>query len=341
MNLLKCIMTNSTCYKGTTKGKPVGILWHDTGAGNPELRRYVQPSSNDPNRAELLDKIGVNVSGNSWNQKYVEAGVNAFIGKLANGSVATVQVLPWDYRPWGCGSGKHGSCNGSAALYNSPFWIQFEICDDFYRSKDYFKKVYKEAVELTAYLCKLYNIDPKGTVQYNGVTVPTILCHQDSYKLGLGSNHGDVLDWFDKMGGYTMKGVRNDVADLLKPAEKPVEKPGVEEMTKEEITKLVEEIVDKKITDSMGKMITDISEIPWESVRKEMRKILDAEAIDGGTPYEQNPDDIRMPLNIIRALVGAERFTVSAIKDAFAEAFADAFEKAFKKVTEQVVDDGK
>jgi hypothetical protein len=34
---------------------------------------------------------------------------------------------------------------------------------------------------LTAYLCKTYNINPNGFVNVNGVTVPTILCHQDSY----------------------------------------------------------------------------------------------------------------------------------------------------------------
>ena len=78
----------------------------------------------------------------------------------------------------------------------------------------YFDKVYKEAVELTAYLCKLYGLNPKGTVSYNGVTVPVILCHQDSYQLKLGSNHGDVLHWFKRY-GKTMDDVRNDVAALL------------------------------------------------------------------------------------------------------------------------------
>ena len=60
----------------------------------------------------------------------------------------------------------------------------------------------------------MYNINPKGTFTYKGVTVPTILCHQDAYKLGLGSNHGDVYHWFNKH-GKTMDDVRNDVATLL------------------------------------------------------------------------------------------------------------------------------
>jgi flagellum-specific peptidoglycan hydrolase FlgJ len=65
-------------------------------------------------------------------------------------------------------------------------------------------------------LCKLFNIDPKGTVQYNGVKVPTILCHYDSYKLGLGSNHGDIYHWFPKH-DKNMETARNDVAALMRP----------------------------------------------------------------------------------------------------------------------------
>jgi hypothetical protein len=54
--------------------------------------------------------------------------------------------MPWDYRPWGCGSGKNGSCNNG--------WIQFEICEDNLNDVNYFNKVYKEACLLTAFLCK-------------------------------------------------------------------------------------------------------------------------------------------------------------------------------------------
>lgn len=214
MNLFTCMLTQSTCYKQTTVGTPVGILFHDTGAGNPNIKRYVQPSKDDPNREALLKKIGVNQYGNDWNSVNVQKGVNAFIGKLADGSIATVQTLPWDFRPWGCGSGKNGSCNGSPKVQNSPFWIQFEICDDGYKSAEYFSKIYREAVEFAAYLCKQFGIDPNGKVVYNGVTVPTILCHHDAYELGLGSNHADVLTWWNKY-GKTMQQTRADVAAQL------------------------------------------------------------------------------------------------------------------------------
>ena len=220
---LVCMMTQSTCYKGTTSATPVGILWHDTAGGNPELRRYVQPDDNDPKKAELIAKIGKNDYANDWNHIERAAGLNCWVGKLANGEVATVQTMPWNYRPWGCGSGDKGSCNGTTG---GKMWIQFEICDDGYNTgtETYFKKAYQEALEITAYLCKKFNIDPKGSVQYNGVTVPTILCHWDSYKLGLGSGHSDIYTWFGKY-GKDMTNVRNDVAALLKADAEPIPAP--------------------------------------------------------------------------------------------------------------------
>lgn len=214
---LECLMTQSTCYKGTKEMKPVGVLWHSTGANNKTIKRYVQPSDNDPNRKELLEIIGVNKNGNDWNHKKRNAGVNAFVGTLADGTVAAVQVLEYNDRPWGCGSGKKGTCNDG--------WLQFEICEDNLKDKAYFEAVYKEACELTALYCKMFDINPLGSVTHNGVTVPTILCHQDSYKLKLGSNHSDVYPWFNKY-GKSMESVRKDVAALLKEMDKaPVPTP--------------------------------------------------------------------------------------------------------------------
>ena len=119
---LVCMQTQSTCYKGTRKMEIKGVLWHSTGANNPNLKRYVQPSDNDPNKAELLKLLGVNKNGNDWNHCDRQAGLNCWIGKLADGTVTTIQTMPWNYRPWGCGSGNKGSCNTG--------WIQFEICED-------------------------------------------------------------------------------------------------------------------------------------------------------------------------------------------------------------------
>lgn len=221
MRLYECLMTHSTWYKGTTGGNtPVGILWHDTGAGNPEIKRYVQPYEGDKDYDKNMMLLGKNYNGNDWNHNKREGGVHAFIGKLADGSVATVQVGEFDMYPWGCGGGSVGSCNGylntktSNYVWQGKHWIQFEICDDFYESRVYFEKVYREAVEFTAMLCKLYRLDPYGTVSFGGKNVPVITCHSESHKLKLGSNHGDVITWFKKY-GKTMDDVRRDAAVIL------------------------------------------------------------------------------------------------------------------------------
>lgn len=116
---LVCMQTHSTCYQNTSKMQVKGVLWHSTGANNKTLKRYVQPGEDDANYNILINKIGKNTNGNDWNHISIQAGLNAWIGTLADGSVAAVQTMPWDYKPQGCGSGPAGSCNNG--------WIQFEI----------------------------------------------------------------------------------------------------------------------------------------------------------------------------------------------------------------------
>lgn len=211
------MMTNSTCYKDTRQMDVKGVLWHSTGANNPWLKRYVQPTDGSPNYAADIKKLGKNTNGNDWNHVYVDAGLNAWIGKFADGSVGTVQTMPWDFRPWGCGAGDNGSCNNG--------WIQFEICEDGLKDKDYANKVFEEACQLTAYLCRIFKLNPNGKANNNGVSVPVITCHNDAGKLGLGSNHADINHWFPKLIGKGMSDVRKRVTEILNGSETPKPTP--------------------------------------------------------------------------------------------------------------------
>ncbi len=201
-----CLQKNSYAYKISTPIQIKGVLWHSTGANNTWLKRYVQPFEGDEGYDEAIAKLGKNNNKNDWNHIVRDAGLNAWVGKFGDGTIGCVQTMPWNYRPKGCGEGPKGSCNDG--------WIQFEICEDALTDKAYLEKVYEEACQLTAYLCKKFNIDPNGSVSFKGVTVPTILCHADSCALGLGSNHGDINHWFPKY-GKSMATVRADVAKLL------------------------------------------------------------------------------------------------------------------------------
>lgn len=219
---LICMQRQSTCYRKTREMQVVGVLWHSTGANNPYISRYAQPDDNDTRRSELLSILGTNKYHNDWNHIERDAGLNAWVGKLANGDVSCIQSMPWTFRPWGCGSGARGSCNTG--------WIQFEICEANLKDSAYFADAYREACELTAYICQLYGIDPHGTVTVGGVKVPTILCHRDSYDYQLGSSHSDIRHWFP-LHGKSMETVRDDVADLLSGVEtvpaSPAETPAI------------------------------------------------------------------------------------------------------------------
>ena len=199
MRLLSCLLTANRCYKTGTTIKPKGVMVHSTGANNPNLRRYVQPVSTTPGRAELLARLGTNPNGNHWNRAGLNVCVHGFIGKLADGSVAAVQTLPWDRRGWHAG-------NGSSGRSANDTHISFEICEDGLDDPDYFARAYREAVELTALLCREYGLDPLA----DGV----VICHQEGCRRGIASNHGDVLHWFPRF-GKSMDDFRADVAAEL------------------------------------------------------------------------------------------------------------------------------
>ena len=205
MNLHKLILTKNNCYVAGVKMKPAGLMVHSTGANNPNLKRYVGPDDG---------LLGTNAAGNHWNQPKPDGRnvcVHAFIGKLADGAIATYQTLPWDMRGWHGG----GKSNDS--------YIGFEICEDGLTDAAYFLKVYREAVELCAYLCKAYGIKPEK---------PSLICHSEGYALGIASNHGDVMYWFPKHG----KSMDTFRADVKQAMEQPPPPPTVPAGTPEEIT---------------------------------------------------------------------------------------------------------
>ena len=203
MRLIKCMLTANDCYKAGRTITPKGVMVHSTGANNPLVARYVQPVEGQSNEAQLKAEIGGNRNANDWNNPGLDVCTHAFVGKLADGGVGTVQTLPWNHRGWHAGTGTSG---GSA----NNTHIAFEICEDDLTDEGYFRKVYQEAVELTAMLCKTYNLNP----QADGV----VICHSEGYQRGVASNHADVMHWFPKF-GKSMDTFRADVSKAMTPAQ--------------------------------------------------------------------------------------------------------------------------
>ena len=68
-----CMQTMGKCYRNTQEMEVKGVLWHSTGANNPNLSRYVQPSDNAPKKAALIALIGDNKYNTDWNHTQVNA----------------------------------------------------------------------------------------------------------------------------------------------------------------------------------------------------------------------------------------------------------------------------
>ena len=232
MNLNKLIFTNCDAYKAGKKITPKGVMVHSTGANNPNLKRYVGPDDG---------KLGENTNNNHWNRPGVGASVHAFIGKLKDGSVATYQVLPWNY--------KAGHC----AKSGNNTHIAFEICEDGLKDSAYFAKVYQEAVELTAMLCKEYKLDPMA----DGV----VICHSEGYKRGIASNHSDVMHWFPKH-GKSMDTFRSDVKAILSQKEEKKE----DTYTQKQFIKDVQKAIGAKVDGIAG--TETLSKTPTISAKK-------------------------------------------------------------------------
>lgn len=194
MRLYQLYAVKNDCYKSGRTIEPKGIMVHSTGANNPKLSRYVGPDDG---------RLGKNPYNNYWNQPLPDGRqicCHAFIGKLADGSVATYQILPWTMRGWHGASGPKGSCNNTH--------IGFEVCEDNLKDRLYFETVYREAVELCAHLCRQFKLTEKD-----------IIDHAEGYRLGIASNHGDITHWL-KLYGLSMQDFRAAVAgELAAPAE--------------------------------------------------------------------------------------------------------------------------
>ena len=205
MRLYRALLTHNDCYLRGRYIRTRGVMVHSTGAANPYLRRYLSPDDG---------RLG-EPSSRHWNQGGVGACVHAMIGKTADGSVAVYQTLPWTMRSWHCGRSGNDT------------HISFEICEDSLTDKGYFQATYQAAVELTAYLCRRFRLDPLA----DGV----VLCHSEGYRRGIASNHADVMHWWRKFGA-TMDDFRADVALEMARAQ-----GGERDLTEQEVRSIVRE----------------------------------------------------------------------------------------------------
>lgn len=190
MNIIKSIVTQSDCYKTGQKITVKGLMLHSVGCNQPSAQVFVK----------------------KWNK----SGGDVCIHALIDGNTGDVyQTLPWNHRGWHCGSGGNNThisvemCEASTIKYTGgSAWIDLDPA----KTKATVMRTYNAAVELFAYLCKEYNLNPLG----DGV----IVSHSEGYKRGIASNHGDVEHIWKKF-GLTMDKFRADVKLAITKEETP------------------------------------------------------------------------------------------------------------------------
>lgn len=188
MNITKNILTKNPCYKAGKTITIKGLMLHSVGCPQPSAMAFIK----------------------NWNTESAKVCVHGFI----DGNTGEVyQTLPWNRRGWHCGSTANGThigiemCEPDCIKYTSGSKF---TCSDKEKATAIVARTYNSAVELFAYLCKEYDLNPLS----NGV----ILSHSEGYVKGLASNHADPEHlWKGLKLPYTMDGFRKDVKAAMSP----------------------------------------------------------------------------------------------------------------------------
>lgn len=160
-------MVHNDCYRTKRTIVPRGIMIHSTAVPGIMARQWLS----------------------RWNKPGIDKCVHAFVDHQI-----ICQYLPWNHRSWHAGMGEGNNS-----------YISLEICEPVnLRDEGYFKEAFKNAVEVSAYLCRSY-----------AIAVDKVISHQEGYKRGIATNHQDPMHWFS-LHGRSMDDFRSEVGLLLK-----------------------------------------------------------------------------------------------------------------------------
>ena len=180
MNLKQNYLTESGCYKAGKRITVKGLMIHSVGCPQP--------------KADVFMK--------NWNRAEASACVHAIVEP--DGDV--YQILPWNHRGWHCGGGANNTHIGvemtEPATIRYTGGSKWTETGDGENTKNHVLATYKYAVELFAYLCSQYNLDPLA----DGV----VISHSEGCRRGIASNHGDVEHLWSKF-GLSMEQFRKDI----------------------------------------------------------------------------------------------------------------------------------
>lgn len=187
LTIKEAFLTENPYYKQARPITPTKLVLHSVGCAQPNASVFLK----------------------NWNKEtYKRACIHAFID-ANNGTV--YQTMPWEWRAPHAGG-----------VWLNDNSIGVEMCESshikYIGQTDRFniinreaalahaKTTYMAAVELFAYLCLRFNLDP----------FEDILSHKEGGIQNIASDHSDPEHYWDQLGtGYTMKGFRQDVANAM------------------------------------------------------------------------------------------------------------------------------
>ena len=194
LKIIEKILTKNPCYIAGRKITVKGLRLHSVGCPQPSAMVFVNNWNPPANGREVC----------------VHGFIDANTGEV-------YQTLPWDHRGWHGGGSSNNTHIGVEMC--EPACIKYTggstfTCSDTATATAAVKRTYEAAVELFAFLCKQYKLDPLA----DGV----IISHKEGHKRGVASNHGDPEHlWTQLKTGYTMDGFRKDVKAAMAEEEKP------------------------------------------------------------------------------------------------------------------------
>ena len=188
MKLIQKFLTESGCYRAGKKIAVKGLMIHSVGCPQPKASVFMK----------------------NWDKADAGACVHAIVEP--GGDV--YQLLPWDYRGWHCGGDGNGTHIG--VEMTEPATIRYTGGSDWTETGDgrntesHVLATYQYAVELFAYLCRMFGLDPLA----DGVVVS----HSEGHRRGIASNHGDVEHIWKRF-GLSMGQFRKDIKAAMDGAE--------------------------------------------------------------------------------------------------------------------------
>ena len=187
MKIIESILTKNPCYTSGRKITVKGLMLHSVGCPQPSASVFVKN----------WDKA-------SFNSACVHAFIDGYSG-------AVYQTLPWNHRGWHGGGSSNNThigvemCEPSCIKYTGGSSF---TCSDIEGARDVAKRTYQSAVELFAFLCGKFNLNPMD----KGV----IISHKEGHGMGVASNHADPEHIWKGLGlDYTMNQFRKDVQNSM------------------------------------------------------------------------------------------------------------------------------